>query len=444
MLIRSALRRAPRRTYWRAATFTAGSDSSAELCDPLSSFLSGTETSKPDALIFALSQNLPSEVMLRILDMLRQAHADALGCLSDPLPASASAITSGEDRLASAAVAIHYPSDGARALRFTSKVPGRPKIALGREVKRDVETYVDDRSHWGRMSRVAVSDLRSAQNTLEQIDGLTADDLKTMTQTVYFSDDKPEGLLAALDRHCPLAAKSGLIASSTPFVTGRPFTLLKGSQIEQQGAVGVAIVDGEPGTVKLHLRDMANFGGRKRVTQSAGNIILALDDANAAALLLQHIQSFASKTDAFGNTAEYLNKDKNYYIAVFSESERPPSSHEKPIFLSRVISGDPKRGAISIDTETDILPGQWIEFMHHQGAQSAAIEPSAKPMLSFVMTATEESTPSSQRSKEGAKTIEGQFLAASEKGFVLHDSARPLSHSWICKVQDAIARAALT
>jgi hypothetical protein len=74
---------------------------------------------------------------------------------------------------------------------------------------------------------------------------------------IYFSDDAPEGLTNSLQAF-PNAnkvswpqtlnaiqlsgEKLGLIASSTPFITGRPFTLFENKRIHSTGAVGIALM----------------------------------------------------------------------------------------------------------------------------------------------------------------------------------------------------------
>lgn len=74
---------------------------------------------------------------------------------------------------------------------------------------------------------------------------------------MYFADAEPQGLMKSFDARLPHSAKVGrpnsprsalsdlpqlgLLASSTPFVTGRPYTLITGKEIYSTGAVGLAV-----------------------------------------------------------------------------------------------------------------------------------------------------------------------------------------------------------
>ncbi|KAF8505347.1 hypothetical protein BU17DRAFT_101032 [Hysterangium stoloniferum] len=62
---------------------------------------------------------------------------------------------------------------------------------------------------------------------------LNASDIMSL---LFFSDNSPDGLVRALD-HLPM----GLIASSTPFFNGHPFTLFFNDEVHSSGAVGVAL-----------------------------------------------------------------------------------------------------------------------------------------------------------------------------------------------------------
>ena len=56
--------------------------------------------------------------------------------------------------------------------------------------------------------------------------------------------------------------KLGLIASSTPFITGRPVTLFSNENVHSSGAVGIALTGG--GTP----RSSVEFPGLKSITPS--------------------------------------------------------------------------------------------------------------------------------------------------------------------------------
>ena len=56
------------------------------------------------------------------------------------------------------------------------------------------------------------------------------------------SDLEVHQFLEALDGANPGASKIGLLASSTPFITGRPVTMFYDGKIVQDGVVGVSVV----------------------------------------------------------------------------------------------------------------------------------------------------------------------------------------------------------
>jgi small ligand-binding sensory domain FIST len=84
-------------------------------------------------------------------------------------------------------------------------------------------------------------------------------DASDIASLLFFSDNSPDGLVRALDglpanKVCgillsdldlnvriPCFVQMGLIASSTPFVNGRPFTLFFNDEVHSSGAVGVAL-----------------------------------------------------------------------------------------------------------------------------------------------------------------------------------------------------------
>ena len=103
-----------------------------------------------------------------------------------------------------------------------------------------------------------------------------------INSVIYFSDNAPEGLsnsLASL-RHATKVSrlrlrnwvilrlkeeknhtfKLGLIASSTPFITGRPVTLFRNENVHSSGAVGFALTGGT--APKSHIE----FPGLKSIT----------------------------------------------------------------------------------------------------------------------------------------------------------------------------------
>lgn len=107
----------------------------------------------------------------------------------------------------------------------------------------------------------------------------------TVSSFLYLSDGAPEGLLNSLGLHFPVASQVcstrtnpqfcfrltelqiGLIGSSTPFITGRPFTLFQGSSIYSDGAVGLAIFNQESQRTSVNFKNVRAVSRPMEVTQ---------------------------------------------------------------------------------------------------------------------------------------------------------------------------------
>ena len=59
---------------------------------------------------------------------------------------------------------------------------------------------------------------------------------------LMISDLEVHQFLEALDAASPAASKVGLMASSTPFITGRPVTMFYDGKLVQDGVLGVSLV----------------------------------------------------------------------------------------------------------------------------------------------------------------------------------------------------------
>lgn len=55
---------------------------------------------------------------------------------------------------------------------------------------------------------------------------------------------------------------------------------------------------------------------------SQGNIVVTLDDSNATRTLLKEIQSYDKHAVSEVQTPQYLEKEKEYYIGVFSKQSQ--------------------------------------------------------------------------------------------------------------------------
>lgn len=100
---------------------------------------------------------------------------------------------------------------------------------------------------------------------------------------------------------------------------------------------------------------------------------------------------------------------------------------DEMISIRPIIAGDPSRGALSLDTEANIVPGQHVQFFH----TSSEAPPSQKQSKASSLVFRKES------GRQGdAQTSSPAFTASSEHGFVV---GRPGNGSWVCSVDHSRA-----
>jgi hypothetical protein len=86
-------------------------------------------------LLYALSSNCPAGHADRLFSLLKSSHN--IGCLVDP------PTTPGNPQYTLAVAYWNRDGPGSEPIAFRSQLTGKPKIALGREVKPDLDTNRD-------------------------------------------------------------------------------------------------------------------------------------------------------------------------------------------------------------------------------------------------------------------------------------------------------------
>jgi len=141
---------APRRSLWRCSTLISPSPASL-----LARLEAHDQASTPGQTLYALSKNTPQELVPRFIAALQpsspssSSSSPSIGCLSEVLPASTAARLAPRhdivSELYSLSIARHHPShDGERAIPFRSTLTGRPNIALGREIRPELQHDAQD------------------------------------------------------------------------------------------------------------------------------------------------------------------------------------------------------------------------------------------------------------------------------------------------------------
>ncbi|KAG0745624.1 hypothetical protein G6F62_001653 [Rhizopus arrhizus] len=177
---------------------------------------------------------------------------------------------------------------------------------------------------------------------------------KDATPSFFFmvSDNEPDQLLQTLDHHFPHTPKIGIIGSSTPFITGTPYTLFN-SELLGSGVVGFAALNSPTkAAIRVDHAALEKIGEPLKITRCRGNVILDLDQAGATGLLLKLIHQDRK-----------ASKDEEFYLAVYPTDAQ---GQEEKMTVSRITSGDPSRGNMSIDTTADLQVGQTVQFLRRK------------------------------------------------------------------------------
>ncbi|TFY50665.1 hypothetical protein EVG20_g11394, partial [Dentipellis fragilis] len=361
------------------------------------------------------------------------------GCLTAPIsisPPSSSSFTSSTPNptqppptpLITCSLAFFDPT---AAAVFRSSIPGRTEVQVGRspgarrasmpQAALDPSASVDWEDVWSRSA--------GAYTLPEELETLRkrADDVHTI---VCLTDNAPQGLMSALSAF-PNASKLGLIASSTPFVTGRPFTLMHNDAVLSSGAVGLALFKPPRPAATTAFPGLTALTEELTVTRSEGNLIQELDKANPSRLLLAAIQT----RGIVGEAA----KEHEFYVGVRAGG--------KTVQVHHILSGDPSRGTIALESEVAPAEGSVVQLFHgpRHGAPAPAL-PSPSSLagltgpgkrLSFI-TAPRDHPVSPNSDSESAvdvRVLDNVFLAASENGFLLGrngDGEKEKEKVWTC------------
>ena len=246
----------------------------------------------PHPLLFALSANAPTPSLSPLVSALSAlSSAGSVGCLSAPLdqPAAAATATTTTDAPIACSLAFFRKE---QAVLFRSDIPGRPETQVGRwhaMRRRDEreegghggevdglagEEDVDWETIWSRRLRgnavpPALRRLRCVRLCFSLVPSSIYDNRSFSSQKTgrayghHAHRQRPPGLqrVTLLIPSCdqgqssstPFRAswnnhlffwKLGLFCSSTPFVTGRPYTLIHNGSVHSTGAVGIALSAG--------------------------------------------------------------------------------------------------------------------------------------------------------------------------------------------------------
>ncbi|KAF8585727.1 hypothetical protein K439DRAFT_1026749 [Ramaria rubella] len=375
--------------------------------------------SNPDAVIlFSVSTNALNNLE-DIVSRLRLSARHIIGCLSAPLPGAPETVV--------CSTATFSAQD---CVPFRSEIRGRAPIQVGRSSNRkttidhsisSLSDFTDGPLAWGSFGS-SVQDPQLPSELLGQRD---------INSVLFFSDDAPEGLVQSLN-NIRDAENLGLTASSTPFITGRPFTLFYNDCVYSSGAVGIALRNSFRPTPNVVFHGLVPLSAPMKVSKSEGNLIHELDQSNPVKMLIEAIA-----TDSRMNQG----KDEIFFMGHLSND---PSSIHEVRRVYRILSGGPSRGSIALAADSAPTNGE-IFFSQSPNSPSAALatlksqthRPSIRFLCSSEIDMTSLEQHPSDKYEERIEIFENIFIAATENGFLCTKDASSTS-MWKCVVPGAL------
>ncbi|WWC71530.1 uncharacterized protein I206_105488 [Kwoniella pini CBS 10737] len=283
---------------------------------------------------------------------------------------------------------------------FRSNLTGRPPAEVGRFQRPQTQRNQREEDLKGAgpgeaealLAGEGWAGMWKGEAAIERISELEGIDAASF---LLLTDGRPNPVLKALDLMYPSASKIGILTAATPFITNRPYTLLHNGSIYAEGTLGLAIKKRPNVKVDFGLTPMTETA---IVSGAQGNMLLSIEgtNSNPTQVLIQAIQQR-------GGTG--LTKEEDFYLGILDHGEV-----QKVI---KILSGDPSRGAMSLEMEDSLRSGQTVQFMHRDSPMSI---PKPSPD-----TFTFSSLPRSDEAGDvvtGSPRVEEGFLALSEGGFI--------------------------
>lgn len=414
--------------------FTVIGRNPSTLLTELSKFRLPESSSKTLLFTLAPSSNVSPRELSALTTSLTKHFPVHVGCISAPIPLSG-------QRPAYCSVSLALV-DG---IPFRSTIPGLPETQVGRwhagrnRNLSDSGARLSDSLH-ANVSPADMLDTALMSNgkinwekvwsvppslSLQTGPGPLPEELRnlepsTIGSIVYFSDKASEGISIGLQNAFPNAHKLALLASSTPFLTGRPFTLFHNGRVHSSGAVGVAFPSSIP-PLDLAFPPLVALTPPLPVTSSKGNLLLSIDSRNPTRLLLSALQE---KGITFCPNTAVAGKEGIFYVGVV-ENDNLAQVH-------RISSGDPSRGTIALDTNMAPREGSTVRLFQlprktHGVTISTISDSTPKLSLSMLVSAEVELSPSLPQEPhlgDLGTALFDSFIAASENGIVL-SSGKP-------------------
>ncbi|QRW04401.1 hypothetical protein RhiLY_03400 [Ceratobasidium sp. AG-Ba] len=293
-------------------------------------------------------------------------------------------------------------------LPFRSTIPGVPQPEVGR-IRMYRPPTREDRASEARLEDVLSGGTMSWNDALSKSGSFELPpelekigNKSSVSSFFYLSDNAPEGLMQSLHRISPMPD------SSTPFITGRPFTLFKRPKIFADGAVGLALFHQGKQEHEIVFENLEAFSPILEVTQAQTNMVETLDHGNSVEALLRALH------------------------------QRGPINKEDDIYLG-VITGGPTKGTLLLDATEGPRVGSKIQFVVATKPEPPSTFPLiGQPTPTISLNAISDSDIGTVSSGSQVKEVENVFLGTSENGFVVGSSTATATHQpWLCTIPGA-------
>ncbi|GBC03083.1 hypothetical protein RclHR1_04990006 [Rhizophagus clarus] len=245
------------------------------------------------------------------------------------------------------------------------------------------------------------------------------------------SDSEPYQFIESLDYHFPTSKKIGIIGTSTPFLTGQPFSLFHNDNIFSRGTIGVALSAESTNTFKnqfqIEYPSLSTIGDPLKITSCRGNIILKLDGTNPTKLLLDKLQLVDDKKIL-------SSKETELYIGLYNSDDKENQLDESSLIINKISSGDPVKGNLAVDTITDLTEGQFIKFFYKKNELDATfLQNKLKDHdeTQIILTVSDQDTMDST-SLLKLNNNKNIFGATSENGIIIGKGKN--RNTWVCNV----------
>lgn len=147
---------------------------------------------------------------------------------------------------------------------------------------------------------------------------------------------------------------------------------------------------------------------RKLIRRARGNLLLSFKGASSNPT--QTLIALLQERD-HGKKRTGLEKDEDFWLEI-------SDPHSDALRVVRILSGDPSRGALSLDTDIPLNEGQMVTFQQRTSREPQEPQPPLAGETLRFGALPKKDTYEAPPPHEGAMQTLG-FLASSEEGFVL-------------------------